>query len=185
MNKYQILRNIKSLSLPEKYSPFPNIDEKNGEQKSWFETILVLYLIILHEFYPEFFHGFLDFDIKKKNYIEGFKKSDWVKDMPNTVSSLNSYVLVNQSSTPLGQVSPNENSHINGFYFCLSPCFVEQLSLSSIHNKTDIQQMIVKENKIEFLFYKLLLSNDIINLIKFNSSTSSLKSIKKLIKSAL
>jgi hypothetical protein len=185
LNKYQILRNIKSLSLPEKYSPFPNIDEKNGEQKSWFETILVLYLIILHEFYPEFFHGFLDFDIKKKNYIEGFKKSDWVKDMPNTVSSLNSYVLVNQSSTPLGQVSPNENSHIIGFYFCLSPCFVEQLSLSSIHNKTDIQQMIVKENKIEFLFYKLLLSNDIINLIKFNSSTSSLKSIKKLIKSAL
>ena len=68
LNKYQILRNIKSLSLPEKYYPFPNIDEKDGDQKSYFETILVLYLIILHEFYPEYFANFLDFDLKSKNY---------------------------------------------------------------------------------------------------------------------
>lgn len=185
LNKYQILRNIKSLNLPGKYCPFPNIDEKNGEQKSYFETILVLYLIIIHEFYPEFFHGFLDFDIKKKNYSEGFEKSDWVKDISNTMNSLNKDIALNQSNTSFNQISSNERTHIIGFYLCLSPCFVEQLSLTSIYDKTDIQQMIVKENKIEFLFYKLLVSNDVINLIKFNSSTSSLKSIKKLIKNAL
>lgn len=185
LNKYQILRNIKSLSLPGKYSPFPNIDEKDTLQKSYFETILVLYLIILHEFYPEYFHNFLDFDVKRKNYFEGFKKSDLVSDLSATINRLNSCILINKSNVNLSDIDHNDNNVKMGFLICFSPSCAEQLSLASIYGQFHINQMTVKDNRIEYLFYKLIIETNELAYVATNSSRSSLSSIKRLIKSAL
>lgn len=185
LNKYQIFRNIKSLDLPEKYSPFPNIDEKNGSEQSYFETILVLYLIMLHEFYPVYFNHFMDFDNKRKNYFEGFKKSDLVKDIANSVNTLNSMVQINNSDVSICNLLFNDNSAIAGFFICISPSFVEQLSSTSIAGSYNVDQMVVKENLIEYLFYKFIIKTEGIKYIAKNSSASSLKSIKKLVRSAL
>ncbi|WDF64103.1 KAP family P-loop NTPase fold protein [Flavobacterium sp. KACC 22763] len=185
LNKYQILRNIKFLQLPEKYYPFPNIDEKNAEERNYFETILVLYLIILHEFYPKYFDDFLDFDLKRKNYLQGFKNSDQIKDINSAIGNLNKWITINQSKKTLGNINLENNDLIAAYLICLAPSDVNQLSAASIWENSKINQMLVKGNKIEYLFFKFIIESNVMNYTKKNTSDSSLSSIKKIVKSAL
>lgn len=186
LNKYQILRNIKSLSLPQKYSPFPNIDEKKSSEQSYFETILVLYLIILHEFYPEYFNNFLDFDIKRKNYYEAFKELSLTVDT-NPRAILNRFIDANRSNLGLNDCALVNEYEVSTFLVCLSPSIVHQLSLVSNGSNFKIDEMIIKGNKIEYLFYQYIVkyNNSNYDFIAHNSSSSSLRTIKKIIKGAL
>jgi len=185
LNKYQILRNMKSISLPEKFHPFPNIDEKNGEQRSYFETVLVLYLIILHEFHSKYFDRFLDFDYKRSNYSEGFKKSNFINDVGNSIKDLNITISCNYAHRKFSDIRMDEAALLRGFYISVSPSNVEQLSLSSIGGDYAIEQMVVRENRIEYQFYKLMIKTEAYKYIMLNPSDSTLCSIKKIIKSAL
>ncbi|PBJ13357.1 P-loop NTPase fold protein [Flavobacterium sp. ACN6] len=185
LNKYQILRNMKFLSLSEKFIPFPNIDEKNGIQKSYFETIFVLYLIILHEFYPELFDNFLNFDIKRKSYFAGLKKSDSVRDVSASIEKISAVLEGNKSNTSLNEFVLSGNDSKWGFTICIAPSIVDHLSLASVSGNYLVGQMVVNENRIEYLFYKLMIDSNAINNVAKNSSSSSLSSIKKLVSSAL
>jgi hypothetical protein len=186
LNKYQIFRNIKSLPLPPKYSPFPNIDEKTGSEQSFFETVLVLYLIILHEFYPEYFNNFLDFDIKRKNYFEGFKELSLTVDA-NSREILNRFIGVNKSDLSLNECGLVNENEISAFLVCISPSIVNQLSLVSNTSYFKIEDIFINGNKIEYLFYQFILKYNNFNyiFISKNSSNASLQSIKRIIKSAL
>lgn len=186
LNKYQILRNIKSLSLPEKYSPFPNIDEKDGDQNSYFETILVLYLIILHEFYPEFFTVFLDFNIKSKKYIENLDKNSEIPSGSRTrlKRMIKNSAISTFSKTPLKTILFEENIY-ESFSICIAPSNIEKINETIFYDKDEIVGMIVGDNKIEILFYKYISENYMnVKDDKFLSHSSFL-SIKKLIKNAL
>jgi hypothetical protein len=186
LNKYQILRNIKTLSLPEKYSPFPNIDEKDGFQKSYFETFLVLYLIILHEFYPEYFAVFLDFNFKSKKYFESLDRNSELSpgSKSRTRNIIKNISISTFSRTSLKIISFEEKIYAS-FSGCIAPSNIEKLSESLFNNKDEIVGMIVGDNKIEILFYKYI-SENYINVSKDEFlSHSSLLSIKKLIKNAL
>lgn len=187
LNKYHILRNIKSLSLPEKFIPFPNIDERNGQERSFLETVLVIYLIILHEFYPKSFDLFLNFDYKIANYSEAFKKSNYVKDIGSCISSLKIFIDHNFANRRLSDNTINsvDKNLIQGFYVALTPSNVKELSIQSIGGDYRIEQMIVLENRIEYLFYRLMIETGIYKYISSNPSDSTLYSIKKIIRSAL
>lgn len=65
LNKFQILRDFIQMKINEDKC-FPKIDLKTNIEYNFFETIFTLYLIILSEFYPSDFEGFLNFEIKKK-----------------------------------------------------------------------------------------------------------------------
>lgn len=186
LNKYQILRNIKSLSLSSKYFPFPNIDEKKDSEQSYFETILALYLIILHEFYPEYFNNFLDFDIKRKNYFEAFKELSLTVDS-DLRETLNRYLFINKSGDSLSECNLVNEYEEGAFFICISPTVVHQLSLSANTTYFNIEDIIIEGNKIEFLFYQFITTynKSDYSYIAQNSSTSTLKSIKKIIRSAL
>jgi hypothetical protein len=186
LNKYQILRNVKSLSLPEKYSPFPNIDEKDGNQKSYFETILVLYLIILHEFYPEYFAYFLDFDLKLKNYFASlYENKERLSGSKSETKRLIEEAYVSGfSQSPLKVLPLPERIH-HCFSLCITPSNIEKIEYSYFNDVDEISKMIVSDNKIEILFYKYISAN-YINVRKDEFlSNASLLSIKKLIKNAL
>jgi len=186
LNKYQILRNIKLLSLPGKYSQFPNIDEKDKSQKSYFETILVLYLIILHEFYPEYFASFLEFNLKSKNYYQSLERNTTFADKSKTYvrrviqeTSFNNY-----STTPLVSI-PFGDSFSASFSICILPSDVENFNDSILEDEEEISKIIIGDNKIEILFYKYIFEN-YVNMGKDEFlSDSSFLSIKKLIKNAL
>jgi hypothetical protein len=186
LNKFQILRNIKSLSLPDKYSPFPNIDEKVGDQNSYFETILVLYLIILHEFYPEYFACFLDFDLKSKNYNTSLHEhNERLSGSKSEVKRIIEEAYVKGFfQTPLKALPLPDRIH-QDFSLWMMPSNVEKIEYSHFNDEDDISKMIVSDNKIEILFYKYISAN-YINVRKDEFlSHSSLLSIKKLIKNAL
>ena len=186
LNKYQILRNIKSLSLPEKHSFFPNIDEKDGDQKSYFETILVLYLIILHEFYPEYFANFLDFDLKAKNYFENLENNSELT--PGSKTEIKRIVenasVTSFYQTPLKELPFGERMH-QSFSLCIAPSNIEMIDNVHFYHKDYIAKMIVGSNKIEILFYKFISENYINVKNDEFLSNSSFLSIKKLIKNAL
>lgn len=187
LNKYHILRNMKSLPLPEKFIPFPNIDEKNGKERSFLETVLVIYLIILHEFYPKSFDLFLNFDHKIANYSEAFKKSNYVKDIGSCINNLKIYIDYNFANRRLSDKDINlvDKNLIQGFYVAMTPSYVKELSLQSIAGDYRIEQMIVLENRIEYLFYRLMIETGIYKYIPSNPSDSTLYSIKKIIRNAL
>jgi hypothetical protein len=186
LNKYQILRNIKSLKLPDKYSPFPNIDEKDGDQKSYFETFLVLYLIILHEFYPEYFAIFLDFNFKSKKYFESLDKNSELSHGSRTRARkiIKNSVISTFSRTPLKTISFEEFIY-ESFSICIAPSNIEKFNDTLFHDKDEIVGMIVGDNKIEILFYKYISENYMNVKVDEFLSHSSFLSIKRLVKNAL
>lgn len=186
LNKYQVLRNIKLLSLPEKYSPFPNIDEKDGVQNSYFETFLVLYLIILHEFYPEYFAVFLDFNFKSKKYFENLDKNSELSSGSRTRTKriIKNSAISTFSRTPLKTISFEEYIY-ESFSICIAPSNIEKLSDLLFYDKEEIVGMIVGDNKIETLFYKYISENYINVRNDEFLSHSSFLSIKRLVKNAL
>lgn len=186
LNKYQILRNIKSLSLSEKYSPFPNIDEKDGDQKSYFETILVLYLITLHEFYPEYFANFLDLNFKAKSYFKSLEKNNKiaVNSKSHSRHVIETMSRSNNFCTPLKAIEFKSQMEIS-FSICIAPSNIEMIDLPFFYDKGEIANMIVGINKIEILFYKFISENYMAVSKDEFLSHSSLLSIKKIIKNAL
>lgn len=186
LNKYQILRNIKSLNLSEKYSPFPNIDEKDGDQKSYFETILVLYLIIIHEFYPEYFENFLDLNFKAKSYYKSLEKNNNIASntKSHTRNVIETMCRSNNFCTPLKAIEFKSQMEIS-FSICIAPSNIVMIDLPFFYDKKEIASMIVGINKIEILFYKFISENYIAVSKDEFLSHSSLLSIKNLIKNAL
>jgi len=187
LNKFQILRNIKSLNLPEKYSPFPNIDEKDGTQKSYFETFLVLYLIIIHEFHPVYFANFLDFNFKAKRYLESLERNNVMSPANKTENRaiMERATEGNKSQVSLQEMYFGDHRIYEGFSICIAPSAIEAFDGKYLSNQVEISKMIVVDNKIEILFYKYFAKNyENVSKDGFLSNSSFLN-IKKIIKNAL
>lgn len=184
LNKFQILRNLSEINLSKKFLPYPNIDKREGVQNSYLETILVLYLIILHEFYPEYFNDFLDFEKKRSNYsnalIEMGQKSDLFDFILNNCSK-NSF---EQYPRLILSTEKKSKRFINYFLICFGPNEINKFNISNFYENQSI--MIDRKNKIEHLFLNYL-SFRSLSIIKDenNLSKASLSSLKKLIKNVL
>lgn len=184
LNKYQYLRNLKELPLSEKFKPFPNIDLKDEIQNSFFETILVLYLIILHEFYPEYFNDFLDFEKRKNNYLKNISDSSERNVISQFIEGNYAFIPFENYTAQIILSKNNINFFASRFLICFGPTETDNLKRDYFYEKGTF--LFDRDNKIEHLFHKYL-SNRIIPILKDDKhlSNSSLKSIKKLIKNAL
>lgn len=183
LNKYQMLRNFHGMQSRE--NSFPNIDMKDGHQRSYFETILVLYLIILHEFFTVDFENFLNFHKKKDIY------SKTVSNPANEMSNINDAIRSELSKENFKSVHDYVIEGVQTgvarekfFFICLSPLNVERMKPSALYNDGAID-IIVKEKYIDFLFYQYINSKHLTVWLNNSSSNSSLHTIKQLIKNLL
>jgi len=176
LNKYQILREFVKIKASDQYLT-PNIDMKNEQTANIFETILVLYLITLHEFYIEEFDNFLNFDKIKAvvSKIEGSK---------STVSvEINNAIGRNYSETALNTIDFRQTSEMNKFNICLFPTNVTGVQENALGMRGS-NNITVDGVKIDYLFYKLINNSDPEILLE-EASNMSMHSIKELIKNLL
>lgn len=183
LNKFQMLRNFKEIASG-RYEGFPNIDMKNNSEKGYFETILSLYLIILHEFFQSDFGGFLNFDRKKEVYVKNLEDN-------NDSNAINAAILDNYSSVCFGDVYLKHVGAVHllsserNFYICISPLNIQKLNANSL-NSSSFSSFTVKEKYIDFLFYKYISSKELSSWFENLKGTSaSFLSVKKIIKDIL
>ncbi len=183
LNKFQMLRNFKQIASG-KHEGFPNVDMKNNSERGYFETIVSLYLIILHEFFQLDFDGFLNFDRKKDVYFRSITEGA-------NFEIINSALTNNSSNLFFGDIYSNLMTGGNSaqqekkFYVCISPLNVQKLVPNSLADNS-FSHFTVKEKYIDFLFYKYVNSKGIETWLKNVKGTSaSFSSIKKIIKDIL
>lgn len=177
LNKYEMLRSFIQVDNSKKIL-FPNIDLKTGEEKNLFETLLVLYLIILHEFYPNDFNDFLNFEKKKEKYTSN--------DNP-TKEAFRDIVSKNSKNLDFKSIyfASRESNEIFKFNICISPLNVRSIHSTAITNKDNLRLITIKDKSIDYLFFKFIQQYDIKNNIGKNSSFATFESVKKLIKDFL
>lgn len=182
LNKFQMFRNFSVISNK---SEIPNIDMRNNIEKSFFETILILYLIILHEFYTDEFADFLNFEKKKDIYTRALKTN------PSSIPNLNKVLLTNFSKKAFGSIcsefiaTPSNNKIIQfSFFVCLSPMKIQSLNLNALLTK-NAQEIVVTEKHIDFLFYKYVNNEDILILLDSATRNMTFHIAKNMVKNLL
>ncbi|WP_144215308.1 P-loop NTPase fold protein [Flavobacterium anhuiense] len=184
LNKFQMLRTFAKMDLNANKN-IPNIDLQNKEEKGFLETILILYLIILHEFYQNEFDSFLNFEQKKEVY---FKVNE---SNPNMLTAIKDAIETNFSSEPFENIAQrnltNQGLRLQAersFFICLSPINVERFNPNSLQPRKIIE-MTVKEKYIDYLFYKYISSFDVQILLSKSQNKTTFMSLKNLIKTFL
>ena len=179
LNKFQMLRNFKS-SSSSFIDDFPRIDLKSDSEKSLFETLLVLYLIILHEFYSDAFNDFLNFEKKLQIYSKALQHPE------NHGGALRTAISNNWSMKSFLHIQENEvglADNLN-FVICITPTNIDSFHINSLTKPNQNQALIGKKN-IEFLFFKYINRYGFNDWTKDGSSSASFKSVKKLISDLL
>lgn len=177
LNKFNIVREFGRLLS----NGLPNIDMADDRQGSYFETILVIYLIILHEFYPDMFANFLNFEKMRGAY------STKTKDQ-TTFKNLNSYVNMNFSNVRLCEISEecakqggNENIF---FKVCFGPLKgVKNIDISFFRD--DIKNGVFESVDVDYLFYAYITKFSVEELLEENISDNSLNDIKRIVANVL
>lgn len=179
LNKFQMMRNFKKMDK-ELDNPFPNIDLRNNSEKSLFETFLVLYLLILHEFYSADFDNFINFELKRKVYL------NTIDDLRGASDSFNNLIEENFSDIPFLKIATYAESNPNQsmFSICISPIKIERNSFKSFYIGFT-NDIISSKKDIDFLFYKYVNKYSFKYWTESKSSSATFKSIKKLIKDLL
>lgn len=176
LNKFNIVREFRRLLQ----NDFPNIDMLNISQKSYFETILVLYLIILHEFYPQTFEDFLNFDKKKSVYSKKYKGQNFDAWLLDTINK-------NYSEVSLLDVYQEiQKANFSSIYFnvCLGP--ISNLDeITDDFFDDDLNKSFFSEIKIDYLFYKYILQYSTKDILDKKLSNLSLLGIKNILKKVL
>ena len=193
LNKFQMLRNFKQ-NWNNQAEIFPNIDEYNREQKSLFETLLVLYLIILHEFHPEFYDDFLNFE-KKRAQFSGYStimKRDVTSYPVTGVFRVQDFWSVDEDYN-LSEMSFNkiysdlEFRDDDYLAMTLFPFSIEgfyDVEQSASEHLID-QQLLVENVQIDYLFYRFVINNLLYIIEDKYLSQSTFLSVKRIIAKVL
>lgn len=189
LNKYLILRNVKDLDMFER---FPNIDSRGYVASgSLFETLLVIYLIILYEFYNDLFNDFLNFEKKKfyfskHNTVEVQKDPAKLKNPPKYLTRLSE---INMSEVPFNHFKGMRNIFENdNFTSTICPTTFEDIIDPRIHGHHLLAKrefVVSPNNLIELSFYSYIVKKIYILTGANNLSNSTFKSVKELIQRAL
>lgn len=179
LNKFQMLRSFRRMNIEFDHT-FPNIDLKNNSEKSLFETLLVLYFLILHEFYSVDFDNLLNFELKRKVY------SNTITDFKGVSDSFNNLIINNFSTISFSDIARHAENNPNQSLFsvCISPINIESNSFKSFYIGYS-NDIIASKKNIEFLFYKYINRYGFKYWTLENSSLATFKSVKKLIKDLL
>ncbi|MDO5637561.1 MAG: P-loop NTPase fold protein [Myroides sp.] len=171
LNKYSII----ALISKKGYIKSPNIYRQglNLQSFSLFETIYVLYLITLHEFYPDIFDDTLNVT-KKIDYFENITKT-------NQISIYTDDILEQKPQA----VNLNSFKELDNYliYICFLPMHITRVNVS-LFNSFDAN-LNITNHKIELDFYNYLFSHIGIDEIKKNDHNISLLEIKDFVSNML
>ncbi|MCO6175117.1 KAP family NTPase [Flavobacterium sp. NRK F10] len=177
LNKFNIIREFRRL-----LGNFPNIDMADDRQRSYFETILVIYLIILHEFYPDIFVDFLNFEKMAGIYSDKIRVS-------NDFNGLRSFINRNLASLSLNEIKKTiaddiEYSSEVKFKICFGP-LKKLRDISVKFFNTDVKNGIFESTEIDYLFYVYITKFSLNELLDIKVSNNSLNDIKKIVANVL
>lgn len=176
LNKFNIIREFKKLLNDE----FPNINMSNKRQSSYFETILVLYLIILHEFYPQLFDDFLNFEKMKSIYSSKYKGTNFNATL---LSKMNEN-FSNEKLKDIFEIISKESYNISNLSVCFGPTTnVERITDEYFYY--DIENSFFSKLNIDNLFYKYLCNLGTEIFLDKNVSNCSISVIKKSVNNVL
>lgn len=191
LNKYHILKTMKE---DIKYSSFigeiPNIYTDNNDLTSFIETILVLYFIILDEFYPKISEEIFDMDVKKGRYLSYAEKIS-EKDS-GSADNIKAYFHANSINKSLRIISKeivrqnNNRDFSPRFYVCIAPVLLKNLESGFPRDKSGIKNFVPISNSIDFLFFNYFFNELEIFFVKSNFlSEKSLWRIKAMVSKLL
>ncbi|KGO80544.1 KAP family P-loop NTPase fold protein [Flavobacterium beibuense] len=181
-NKFLILRNISGLGL---FFGFPNIGStKRNKKVSVFEVLLVVYLIILHEFYHDSFQSFLNFGKKRLTFVkfnEEEKSNSSSFPLPSYLKLLSEEEKLD---IPYKNFSKDDNLlDLDDFFIMLSPSNFH--TMVSEGSPLSGKKFLSEENSIEILFYDYIVENIDVFIEDRYMSDSSFGLIKDIITRAL
>lgn len=186
LNKFAILQKIQSASkLTERYKRhIPNIYTKGDG--NILETVFVLYLIILLEFYSEKYEKL--FDLKHKEYIavKAIKKSSSMSsnNYHNYLSTISHYVNMQIINLEIRSIDFHKNGEYDDIIFTMLPDTLIEMELNSF-GKGGFETMKFSEVTIEHKFLQFLLQNQKIFMKSEDCSQITLLELKRMISSAL
>lgn len=173
LNKFELVRMFKKSSSEDVI--FPNIDENEGNGGSLFETLIVIYLIILHEFYPRLFNDFLDLE----NKIHRFEKISGDFRLPNISS-------ISIETQELKSMHGNDGIfNDNKFAFTICPSEFENVIKTTPSDSMVHWRFYSAQTDIESNFFVFILKNITLMTSDLEMSGSTFKSIKRLMSNIL
>ena len=193
LNKFQMFRSFKQ-NWSGQDEVFPNIDECNGEQKSLFETLLVFYLIILYEFYPEFYNDFLNFE-KKLSQFSGYSYIIRNNVASNSISGVfhaqdfwsvdDDYNLSEMSFNKIySDLEFRDDDYLAMTLFPYSIKGFYDVEQSASEHLID-QKLLVENVQIDYLFYRFVINNLHYIIEDKYLSQSTFLSVKRIIAKVL
>ena len=189
LNKYNILKNIREgQSLAKYIGEIPNIYTDSNQEVSFFETIFVLYFIILDEFYPKISEEIFDMDVKKGKYLNCLESNL----SGNTSSNqLRDFFNKNCLKIPLEEISKDMASQGESrlfspaFYICISPANVKSIISAFPVTREAVKSLIPESNSIDYLFYLYFNKKEDFFIKSKNLSQKSLLRIKNMVSKLL
>lgn len=176
LNKFQLLRNIKSNSSANNYLRLiPNI--YSNDTGNYFETILTLYILILHEFEQYKYEKLFDLKYKEVEFLRVIKNLSNYSQYKQMIMQQVDRDLVNQDLNKLKLTSDQFQSLI--FVFILND--VEEFYTSGFKLST-YKKSSFKSDSIELKFLNYLLSDTKILSGSNQFSQITFNEIKHMIK---
>lgn len=184
LNKFQILRSIKeNLELTEKYKRhIPNIYSENSG--NIFETILVLYIIILHEFHQNYYSNLFNLRHKESILIGALKNKVSTGSYQGYLSSIGGYMNKNIIDKEIKNLDFYKAGQYDDLIFAMLPNTIIELN-SNNYDKGGFESMKFSEITIEYRFLEFLINNGNIFMDKKDFSEITLSEIKNIVKSVL
>jgi len=161
LNKFQILRNIRnSTNLSQIVDKIPNINLHEEDSSSFFETILTLYFIILHEFYPEIFETIFNLEKKSDNYQKAMYEKSRLLDsnIPNKELVIR-YLSDSFLNKKINSINKAQDDEIHSFSMTISPINLRITDYRSLLYKDHFEATVPESKSIDFLFYKYYIMN--------------------------
>lgn len=174
LNKYSIIQSLSyELGEEHKYSHIiPNIITK--ESGNYFETILTLHLIILHEFFPKLFEKLFDLGYKVSYLSNIIRKSTIDGSFQSYVNTLDALRQSNLVGKKISSIRFNNNA-FQEFIFSFLPNNVIQINVNSYHKDTFPNIKVSHEN-IEHKFIQYVLKNE--SILSFGQDFSNLSMLE-------
>lgn len=184
LNKFQILRSVRnsnnSSSIVDK---IPNINLYEGDSSSFFETILTLYLIILHEFYPDIFENIFNLEKKSENYQKAMHEKSRLKDttVPKKDEVIG-YLSNSYLDRKINSIDKSKIDEVYSFSMTLSPINLIVTDYNSLLHGEYFEKSIPESRSIDYLFYRYYIINQNSIFISCkNLSTVTLNNLKSMV----
>lgn len=184
LNKFSILHKIKdNQELTERYKRhIPNIYTENSG--NIFETILVIYVIILHEFYQDYYSSLFDLRYNEAIIIGALKNKVTSKSYGGYLRTIGDYMNQSILGKEIKDLDFYRDGRYDGLIFAMLPNTLIEME-SNNYDKGGFESMKFSEITIEYRFLKFLIRNRKIFMDNKDFSAITLNEIKDMVKNVL